>query len=513
MIATRPPSATIRAATARPMPRLAPVIRAVLPAKRRAECRGRHNRSSRIAARPAQRAARTSSTTRCGCRLEITQYGVGSSGSSSHSCTPGPIHGRIETNAAGSPSRPTTRRSVRASRATAPLTYVAAAGARRGCAARRRGSRALLRPSHQTIDDRQRQQRAERDPVGQRRAGDVELGGEQRRRRRARPGTTTTACAASRGSTRTGRPRGCRLPAAHSVEGSLAAVTTAAAARRPDPAARARAALDPSCRCRPTRCPATPAPTSSPPRTSRSRPGERAVLPTGIAIALPDGYAAFVHPRSGLAARAGLGLVNAPGTIDSGYRGEIKVIVINHDPAARAAAAPRRADRAAGVPAGRAAPIRRGRRAARVRTRRRRARLDRGRGASDAGTPHRPDVDEDTVVAAEAARRQKRTERSPSWTRRRRGRPGSARSPTPTTGPVRRARRAGRRGAARRPRRAADPGRRPACDAAAGGQRGPAGRRRRRSPTATGTMQLGRVRRARATRASGTRCAPRSPSR
>jgi dUTP pyrophosphatase len=61
-------------------------------------------------------------------------------------------------------------------------------------------------------------------------------------------------------------------------------------------------------------------------------PGERALLPTGIAIALPDGYAAFVHPRSGLAARAGLGLVNAPGTIDSGYRGEIKVIVINHDP-------------------------------------------------------------------------------------------------------------------------------------------------------------------------------------
>jgi dUTP diphosphatase len=62
-------------------------------------------------------------------------------------------------------------------------------------------------------------------------------------------------------------------------------------------------------------------------------PGERAVVPTGLAIALPDGYAAFVHPRSGLAARAGLGLVNAPGTVDSGYRGEIKLIVINHDPA------------------------------------------------------------------------------------------------------------------------------------------------------------------------------------
>jgi len=61
-------------------------------------------------------------------------------------------------------------------------------------------------------------------------------------------------------------------------------------------------------------------------------PGERAVLPTGVAIALPEGYAAFVHPRSGLAASAGLGVVNAPGTIDAGYRGEIKVIVINHDP-------------------------------------------------------------------------------------------------------------------------------------------------------------------------------------
>ncbi|MBV2151596.1 dUTP diphosphatase [Kitasatospora sp. SUK 42] len=61
-------------------------------------------------------------------------------------------------------------------------------------------------------------------------------------------------------------------------------------------------------------------------------PGERAVLPTGIAIALPDGYAAFVHPRSGLAARCGVALVNAPGTVDAGYRGEIKVIVVNLDP-------------------------------------------------------------------------------------------------------------------------------------------------------------------------------------
>jgi len=60
-------------------------------------------------------------------------------------------------------------------------------------------------------------------------------------------------------------------------------------------------------------------------------PGARAVVPTGVAIALPDGYAAFVHPRSGLAAKHGLSLVNAPGTIDAGYRGEIKVIVVNLD--------------------------------------------------------------------------------------------------------------------------------------------------------------------------------------
>jgi dUTP pyrophosphatase len=61
-------------------------------------------------------------------------------------------------------------------------------------------------------------------------------------------------------------------------------------------------------------------------------PGERGVVGTGVAIALPPGYAGFVHPRSGLAARAGLSVVNTPGTIDSGYRGEIKVCLINHDP-------------------------------------------------------------------------------------------------------------------------------------------------------------------------------------
>jgi dUTP pyrophosphatase len=61
-------------------------------------------------------------------------------------------------------------------------------------------------------------------------------------------------------------------------------------------------------------------------------PGERVLLPTGIAIALPEGYAAFVHPRSGLAVKHGVSLVNAPGTIDAGYRGEISVCLVNHDP-------------------------------------------------------------------------------------------------------------------------------------------------------------------------------------
>ena len=60
-------------------------------------------------------------------------------------------------------------------------------------------------------------------------------------------------------------------------------------------------------------------------------PGERALVPTGVAIALPTGYAAFVHPRSGLAASYGVGLVNAPGTIDAGYRGEIRLVLVNHD--------------------------------------------------------------------------------------------------------------------------------------------------------------------------------------
>jgi dUTP pyrophosphatase len=60
-------------------------------------------------------------------------------------------------------------------------------------------------------------------------------------------------------------------------------------------------------------------------------PGERAVIGTGVSIALPDGYVAFVVPRSGLAAKHGITVVNAPGTVDAGYRGEIKVTLLNTD--------------------------------------------------------------------------------------------------------------------------------------------------------------------------------------
>jgi dUTP pyrophosphatase len=61
-------------------------------------------------------------------------------------------------------------------------------------------------------------------------------------------------------------------------------------------------------------------------------PGGRAKVRTGLAIALPEGYVGLVHPRSGLAARLGVTVLNAPGTVDAGYRGEIMVILINHDP-------------------------------------------------------------------------------------------------------------------------------------------------------------------------------------
>jgi len=61
-------------------------------------------------------------------------------------------------------------------------------------------------------------------------------------------------------------------------------------------------------------------------------PGERVLVPTGISLALPEGYVGLVHPRSGLAARHGLSIVNAPGTVDAGYRGEVKVCLVNLDP-------------------------------------------------------------------------------------------------------------------------------------------------------------------------------------
>ena len=61
------------------------------------------------------------------------------------------------------------------------------------------------------------------------------------------------------------------------------------------------------------------------------KPGERMLVPTGISIALPNGFVALVHPRSGLAIKHGISMVNTPGTVDAGYRGELQIILINHD--------------------------------------------------------------------------------------------------------------------------------------------------------------------------------------
>jgi dUTP diphosphatase len=63
----------------------------------------------------------------------------------------------------------------------------------------------------------------------------------------------------------------------------------------------------------------------------RLAPGERALVPTGLAVAIPEGYAGFVQPRSGLAARDGITVVNSPGLVDPGYRGEIQVVLLNTD--------------------------------------------------------------------------------------------------------------------------------------------------------------------------------------
>ena len=77
--------------------------------------------------------------------------------------------------------------------------------------------------------------------------------------------------------------------------------------------------------------PATPASTSPPRSTTSLEPGERAVVATGLAVAIPEGHAGLVQPRSGLAARHGITIVNAPGLVDSGYRGELKVVLLNTD--------------------------------------------------------------------------------------------------------------------------------------------------------------------------------------
>jgi dUTP pyrophosphatase len=88
--------------------------------------------------------------------------------------------------------------------------------------------------------------------------------------------------------------------------------------------------------------------------TATIEPGARRLVPTGIALAIPPGYAGFVLPRSGLALRQGVTLLNTPGLIDSGYRGEVKVLLVNHD---RAAATVARGDRIAQLVIQRVEPV------------------------------------------------------------------------------------------------------------------------------------------------------------
>ena len=105
--------------------------------------------------------------------------------------------------------------------------------------------------------------------------------------------------------------------------------------------------------------------------------GGRALVPTGASVAIPEGYAGFVQPRSGLAFRHGVTVLNTPGLIDAGYRGELKVLLVNTDPVGAVRGDAGRADRPAGDPAGRACAVHRGRGAARHRTGRRRLRQHR----------------------------------------------------------------------------------------------------------------------------------------
>ncbi len=122
----------------------------------------------------------------------------------------------------------------------------------------------------------------------------------------------------------------------------------------------------PTCRCRPTPGPATPGSTWWPARTPViARAGGRVLMPTGVAVAIPDGHAGFVLPRSGIALRHGVTCLNTPGLIDSGYRGELKVLLINTDPTEDHPIQPGRPHRPAGGAAGRARDLRGGRRAGR----------------------------------------------------------------------------------------------------------------------------------------------------
>ena len=195
----------------------------------------------------------------------------------------------------------------RARRACAPSTATATR-----CSSRRRPARASTRCASASTSSSCSQRVARRAAAALRRGRAPRRAARARRRARARghPRGRARARAARAGRRRAlralrGRPRDVILPVARLRAG----------ARR--------------CRRAPTT--ATPASTSTPPTARASSPGARCEVGTGIAVAIPAGHAGLVLPRSGLAARHGIALVNAPGLIDAGYRGELRVLLLNTD--------------------------------------------------------------------------------------------------------------------------------------------------------------------------------------
>src|SRR5690606_2076298 len=253
-----------------------------------------------------------------GCRVLINQYGVGSAGSSRTTWTVPGTQGRCITNASGSAAGPSSSRRPAASSGITSAMY--RTGSRASSTTSSSPTTATrIRPSHHS-------------PAA------------------AASANTTNAPAHPRGPS-TPTPNGAASPAvtasvaSHHRHGtvrrsSCVVVTIVRVVCTPEKLQEGRQLAKVRVALR-RLVPDLPLPSYAHPgdagadlmaaREVELAPGERALVPTGVAIALPPGYVGLVHPRSGLAARLGVTVLNAPGTVDAGYRGEIMVILVNHD--------------------------------------------------------------------------------------------------------------------------------------------------------------------------------------